>query len=57
MFENNKPLQDLFKRAKGYPTKGRLYVYEQFKNELRDMNLNYLEFEQACIRIAKLLRV
>jgi len=50
-------LNQILERAKTCKIKGRLYKYEQFKQELLRLNLDNEEYEQACIEIARLLEV
>ena len=37
--------------------KGRYYIYEQYKSQLWDACESNTQFEQACIDLAKALRV
>lgn len=50
-------LEDIINRARTCSNKGRLYVYEQFKQELQELSLTPYQFEQACITIARHLEV
>lgn len=49
-------LKRLYDKAKRSP-KGRLYVYEDLKRELYNIQLNPEEYQTACIEIARLLRI
>lgn len=50
-------LEDLYKDAKKCPVKGRLYMYEQYKRKLQDMNLSSDEYTEACRKLANYLGV
>jgi hypothetical protein len=52
-----KKLDAIIKRAEMCPNKGRLYVYEQLKQEVLKLELSSYDYEQACITIAKHLEV
>ena len=52
-----KQIKDLLARAKKCPNKGRYYVYEQYKSELRDMNLSAGQYEQICRQLSNALGV
>lgn len=53
----NQKLNEILEKAKNCPNKGRLYVYEQFKQDLQELNLDPYNYEQACITIARYLGV
>lgn len=50
-------IQKLLKDAKTYPTKGRYYVYERFKNRLINLNPTPEEYEQTCRELSNCLRI
>ena len=50
-------LEDLYSDAKKCPVKGRLYMYEQYKRKLQDMNLSSDEYTEACRKLANYLGV
>ena len=50
-------LEDLYDDAKKCPVKGRLYIYEQYKRRLQDMNLSSDEYTEACRKLANCLEV
>lgn len=50
-------LEDLYNDAKKCPVKGRLYMYEQYKRKLQDMNLSSDEYTEACRKLANYLGV
>ena len=50
-------IQELLERARKCDTKGRMYVYEAFKRELQEFNLDPAEYGQVCRKLAKYLRV
>ena len=47
-------LEDLYSEC---PVKGRLYMYEQYKRKLQDMNLSSDEYTEACRKLANYLGV
>ena len=55
--QRNKEIEDIIARAKQCPHKGRLYAYEQFKTELRRLDLSPIEYGAACREIADALEV
>lgn len=59
MMDNTKKqkLEDFYKLVKACKTKGRLYIYEQFKRGLLELDLDPYEYEEACRTIAKYLEV
>lgn len=50
-------LNDILKSAKSCKNKGRLYVYEQYKQELSSLCLTSTEYEQACRKLTEYLKV
>ena len=50
-------LEDILTRAKKCSTKGRLYIYEAFKKELSELNLDSVEYCDACRELARYLEV
>lgn len=50
-------LAELLDRARKCSNKGRYYVYESFKNELRSMDITPEKYEETCRLLAKYLRV
>ena len=53
----DKKIKELLLRAKKCPNKGRLYVYEGFKQELIQMNVSPQVYEQTCRELGKCLKV
>lgn len=54
---NTTTLEDILTRAKKCSTKGRHYVYEAFKKELSELNLDPVEYCDACRELARYLEV
>lgn len=50
-------LEEILTRAKKCNTKGRLYVYEAFKKELQSLNLDPVEYCDACRELSRYLEV
>ena len=50
-------LEDILKDAKKCPVKGRLYVYEQYKQEIQKLELSSYEYTDACRTLANILEV
>lgn len=52
-------LNRLYERAKGLPGryKGKMSTYEEYKNEVKDLELEPFEYQQACRRLADILKV
>lgn len=50
-------VEEIIEDAKKYGTKGRYYVYEQYKQRLWDACESTTQYEQACIELAKVLKV
>ena len=57
METTEKKLTDIYQRAKKCTNKGRMYVYESYKQELRSLNLSSADYGEACRKIANFLRV
>lgn len=55
--ESVSSLERLLERARKCDNKGRMYVYESFKNELRSMNISPEEYERTCRKLAQYLKV
>lgn len=52
-----KRLKEVLKDAKECPVKGRLYIYEKYKQQLLDLDLSSEEYTQACRKLANNLGV
>lgn len=52
----NEIVQRVLNKAKGSP-KGRYYIYESYKREFEGLNLSPEDYRNACIVLAKILRV
>ena len=52
-----KELEAILEEAKKCPQKRRLYVYEQFKRKLENLNLPAYDYGEACRLLAKYLEV
>lgn len=50
-------VDEILERARTCPNKGRLYVYEDFKRQLQELDLSPYDYEQACILVARYLEV
>ena len=53
----NERIDELLRRAKSSSNKGRMYVYESYKQELIEMNPTPEVYEQTCRKLAQYLRV
>ena len=54
---NNKNLNQILDEAKKCPVKGRLYMYEKYKQQIRDLELSSDEYTEACRKLANYLEV
>lgn len=54
---NTDKINELLEDAKKCKNKGRLYVYEQYKRKLLNIELTSTEYEQTCRQLAEYLRV
>lgn len=50
-------LKEILDSAKKCTNKGRWYVYEQYKQQLTQLDLTNTEYEQACRKLTEYLRV
>lgn len=55
--DKKEQIQTLLNEAKVSPVKGRMYVYEQYKRELLELNPTQQEYDETCIKLAKYLQV
>lgn len=55
--ENDMTLADILRRAKKCSVKGRYYIYESFKRELQELNLDPVAYSEACRDLARYLEV
>lgn len=56
--ELNKELKDLLERAKKCDNKGRMYVFNRFKEELKSIKLQSdSEYEEICRKLGEYLEV
>ena len=50
-------VKQILSRAKSEPLKGRLYMYERYKQELQEVCVSSSQLGTATVELAKLLRV
>ena len=55
--ESKTRIDDILAQARKDTRKGRYYIYEQYKSQLWDASISTTQFAQACIKLAKALRV
>lgn len=52
-----KTLNDILEDARNCPIKGRLYIYEQYKQEIEKLELSSYDYTDACRTLANILEV
>lgn len=55
--EVEQELNRLYEDAKKCPVKGRMYIYEQYKRQVGELNLDPYEYTEACRTLANNLEV
>lgn len=50
-------VKEILADARKERLKGRYYIYEQYKSQLWDASESTTQYEQACIDLARILRV
>lgn len=55
--ESKTRIDSILAEARKDTRKGRYYIYEQYKSQLWDASTSTTQYEQACIELARALRV
>lgn len=55
--DRKEKIQELLNEAKICPTKGRMYVFEQFKRKLMELEPTSMEVTDACVKLQKYLNL